>query len=583
MKNVKYTNFFCFLTILPLLYSTFVVIIRFVMKKIIISLLILATLPVMAQVDNDHNFKVTKNLEVFTDVYRYLDMMYVDTLDADEVIGNGIDQMLRSLDPYTEYYPENKVKNLQQMLTGKYAGIGALIRYNQQLKRVVIDEPYKDMPAAEAGLKKGDIILSIDDTLMTDKDVSYVSSHLRGDAGSSFIIKVKRPTTGKTMKMKVTRRSIQLPYLPYYGMQENQIGYINLNSFTESCAKDVRRAFIDLKRQGAKGLIFDLRNNGGGSLQQAVEIVNMFVPKDITLVKTKGKLARANREYKTTVEPIDTVMPIVVLVNGNTASASEITCGSLQDLDRAVVLGTRTFGKGLVQVPVDVAYNGQLKLTTAHYYIPSGRCIQAINYKHKNGGSVEHVADSLTRVFHTANGREVRDGGGIKPDLEVKADTLPNICFYLAGARDSSEVLLNYEVDFIAKHPSIASPDKFELTDAEYNDFKQRVLKADFKYDRETEKYLKDLVKLAKFEGYYDDAKPEFEALQKKLKHNVAKDLDYNKEAIKQLIETDIVAAYYYQAGSTQLNLRYDRQMKEAMRLIQNKMEYQKLLTPKKK
>jgi carboxyl-terminal processing protease len=276
-------------------------------------------------------------------------------------------------------------------------------------------------------------------------------------------------------------------------------------------------------------------------------------------------------------------MPIVVLVNGNTASASEITCGSLQDLDRAVVLGTRTFGKGLVQVPVDVAYNGQLKLTTAHYYIPSGRCIQAINYKHKNGGSVEQVADSLTRVFHTANGREVRDGGGIKPDLEVKADTLPNICFYLAGARDSSEVLLNYEVDFIAKHPSIATPDKFELTDAEYDDFKQRVLKADFKYDRETEKYLKDLVKLAKFEGYYDDAKPEFEALQKKLKHNVAKDLDYNKEAIKQLIETDIVAAYYYQAGSTQLNLRYDRQMKEAMRLIQNKIEYQKLLTPKKK
>ncbi len=270
------------------------------MKKIIISLLILATLPVMAQVDNDHNFKVTKDLEVFTDIYRYLDMMYVDTLDADEVIGNGIDQMLRSLDPYTEYYPESKVKNLQQMLTGKYAGIGALIRYNQQLKRVVIDEPYKDMPAAEAGLKKGDIILSIDDTLMTNKDVSYVSSHLRGDAGSSFIIKVKRPTTGKILKMKVTRRSIQLPYLPYYGMQENQIGYINLNSFTENCAKDVRRAFIDLKRQGAKGLIFDLRNNGGGSLQQAVEIVNMFVPKDITLVRTKGKL----------LVPIESIKPL---------------------------------------------------------------------------------------------------------------------------------------------------------------------------------------------------------------------------------------------------------------------------------
>ncbi len=354
-------------------------------------------------------------------------------------------------------------------------------------------------------------------------------------------------------------------------------------SFTDQCSKDVRRAFIDFRKQGAKGLILDLRNNGGGSLQEAVNIVNMFVPKGVTLVKTIGKLKQANHDYKTTVEPIDTVMPIIVLVNGNTASASEITCGSLQDLDRAVILGTRTFGKGLVQLPVDIAYNGQLKLTTAKYYIPSGRCIQAINYKHANGGYTEHVPDSLTHVFHTLHGRVVRDGGGIKPDVVLESDSLPNIAFYLAAGRDSNEVLLNYELDYIAHHPTIASPDKFQLTDADYNNFRQRVLQCHFTYDHETEKYLKNLEKLAKFEGYYDGAQPEFTALEKKLKHNVAKDLDFNKEAIKHLIENDIVTAYYYQGGGIENALRTDKQMQAAMKLIQNPVEYKKLLQPKKK
>lgn len=521
-------------------------------------------------------------MEVFTAIYKNLDMMYVDTLNAGEVIGNGINAMLRSLDPYTEYYPENKVKELDRMLTGKYAGVGALIRYNQQLKRVVVDEPYENMPAAEAGLKKGDIILSIDDSTMTDKDVAYVSSRLRGEPGTSFILKVKRPSTGKTMRMKVTRRSIQLPYLPYYGLQENGVGYINLNAFTVNSARDVRRAFLDMRRQGMKGLVLDLRNNGGGSLQEAVDIVNMFVPKGIVLVQTRGKMTRVNKDYKTTVEPIDTLMPIVVLVNGNTASSSEITAGSLQDLDRAVVLGTRTYGKGLVQMPMDLPYNGQMKLTTSKYYIPSGRCIQAINYRHARGGYTEHVPDSLTKVFHTVGGREVRDGGGIKPDVELKPDSLPNIAYYLAGARDSNEVLLNYEIDYLAAHPTIAPAKTFALSDADYEEFKRRVLKSNFKYDRETEKYLKDLVKLAKFEGYYEDAKPEFEALEKKLQHNVAKDLDYNKEAIRHIIESDLVAAYYYQGGAIQNGLRYDKQMKEAVRLIETPEDYRKILSGKK-
>lgn len=551
-------------------------------KQLICVLLAIGLMPAMAQKDKDHNFEVAKNMEVFTAIYKNLDMMYVDTLNAGEVIGNGINAMLRSLDPYTEYYPENKVKELDRMLTGKYAGVGALIRYNQQQKRVVVDEPYENMPAAEAGLKKGDIILSIDDSTMTDKDVAYVSSRLRGEPGTSFILKVKRPSTGKTMRMKVTRRSIQLPYLPYYGLQENGVGYINLNAFTVNSARDVRRAFLDMRRQGMKGLVLDLRNNGGGSLQEAVDIVNMFVPKGIVLVQTRGKMTRVNKDYKTTVEPIDTLMPIVVLVNGNTASSSEITAGSLQDLDRAVVLGTRTYGKGLVQMPMDLPYNGQMKLTTSKYYIPSGRCIQAINYRHARGGYTEHVPDSLTKVFHTVGGREVRDGGGIKPDVELKPDSLPNIAYYLAGARDSNEVLLNYEIDYLAAHPTIAPAKTFALSDADYEEFKRRVLKSNFKYDRETEKYLKDLVKLAKFEGYYEDAKPEFEALEKKLQHNVAKDLDYNKEAIRHIIESDLVAAYYYQGGAIQNGLRYDKQMKEAVRLIETPEDYRKILSGKK-
>ena len=554
------------------------------MKKVLISLLmVLLAAPAFAQIDRDHDFKTAKNMDIFNSIYKNLDLMYVDTLDAEEVVGNGIKAMLGSLDPYTTYYPEEKVNELKNMLTGKYAGVGAVVRYNFQLQRVCISEPYENMPAAEVGLKKGDIILSIDNEDMTNKDVAYVSDHLRGDPGTSFIIKVKRPSTGKTLKMKITRRTIQMPFLPYYGMLEGGFGYINFNSFTDNCAKDVRRAFIDLKKQGAKGLVFDLRNNGGGSVSEAVSIINMFLPKGKTVLKMQGKLQRSNKEYKTNVEPVDSVMPMVVLVNGNSASASEIMSGSLQDYDRAIILGTRTYGKGLVQTTMDLPYNGQMKLTTAKYYIPSGRCVQALNYKHSKGGYVEHVPDSLTKVFYTANGREVRDGGGVKPDVEVKPDSLPNIAFYLAGARDSNEVMLNYEVDYIAKHPTIAPAKDFALTDADYDEFKARVLKADFKYDRETEKYLKDLEKLAKFEGYYDDAKPEFEALKKKLSHNVAKDLDYNKEYIKQLLENEIVAAYYFQAGAIQNSLRYDKQIKEAVKLLNSPEEYSKILRPAKK
>ncbi len=551
------------------------------MRKFIIPiLLLLGICDATAQENTDHDFDVIKNLDVFNIIYKHLDMMYVDTLDANEVIGNGINAMFQSLDPYTSYYPEDKLTDLKYFVSGSYAGIGSIIRYNSQINRVIIDEPYEGMPAAEAGLKRGDIILAIDDEDMTKVSQDIVSQRLRGEAGSTFVIKVLRPSTGKTMKMKITRKTIQTPSVPYYALRKDNIGYINLNSFTEGCSKDFRRAFIELRNQGMKGLVFDLRNNGGGSEMEAVNIVNMFVPKGKLIVSNRGKMKRANHDYKTTVEPIDTVMPIVVLVNGSSASSSEITSGALQDLDRAVIMGTRTYGKGLVQMTLDLPYNGMLKLTTNKYYIPSGRCIQAINYKHEKGGYIEHVPDSLTRVFHTANGREVRDGGGIKPDVEITPDSLTNLVYNLVMMRDSNELLLNYVLDYVSTHSSIAAPEEFEISDADFEEFKQRVLKSNFNYDHATEKYMDELEKLAKFEGYYDETKEDFDNLRKKLKHNVEKDLDFNREVLKEYISNEIVTSYYYQKGAIANSLRKDKDMLEAVKLLNSPEEYQKILQP---
>ena len=476
----------------------------------------LMALPTNAQEVMNHNLEVAKNLEIFNALYRHLDMMYVDTLDANKVVTAGIDAMLESLDPYTEYYPEERQKDLKQMLTGKYA-----------------------------------IILQIDDTVMTDKDTRYVSSHLRGEAGTTFVLKIERPSTGKKMTFKITRQNIKMPEITWYGMLDNGIGYINLNTFTGEPAKPMRLAFLDLKKQGAQKLILDLRGNGGGSLSECVDIMSMWVPKGQQIVETKGKLKRANSEYKTRLEPIDTVMPIVVLVNRETASASEITSGALQDLKRAIIIGTRTYGKGLVQIPnVDLPYNANLKLTTSRYYLPSGR------------------------------GIDMKEG--LKPDIEVKPDTLANITLYL-DRLDSTEVMFDYVTEYIAKHPTIAAAKDFHLTDADYDDFKQRVIKGGFTYDQLSKKQMDELEKAMKFEGYMDDAKAEFEALKAKIDHHdVARDLDKNRQEIQQMIEQDIVSAYYYQGGELQVGLRNDKTLQEAARILTTEGEYARILNGEK-
>ena len=538
---------------------------------------------------DNHNFAVARNLETFSNIYKNLDLMYVDTLDADVTVTNGINAMLRSLDPYTEYYPASEMKDLKQMLTGKYAGIGALIKKNLKTGRVMIDELYEGMPAETSGLKVGDAIIAVDDSTMIGKDVSYVSSHLRGEPGTTFMIKIERTAKDKkgkdntqTLSMKITRKAIQLPSVPYYGMMSDSIGYVVLTQFTENCARDFRRALVDMRGKGMQGLVFDLRGNGGGSLQEAIKIVNMFVPKNVTLVTTKGKLKRSNHTYKTEQEPLDSIMPVVVLVNEGSASASEITAGSLQDLDRAVIMGARTYGKGLVQQTVDLPHDGSLKLTVSKYYIPSGRCIQAINYKHTGGGYREHIPDSLTKEFKTKGGRIVRDGGGIKPDIEAKPDTLTNIAMYLfRGSLDSTEVVHYYVVDYINSHESITKPEEYKLSDEEFADFKQRVIKSGFKYDRETSKEYKKLVEFAKFEGYYDDAKAEFDALEKKLEHNLERELDKNRDIICQLLEQEIVTAYYHQKGRIANMLRTDTQVRKAKELLLDKKRYQEIIQPK--
>ncbi|MCD8092804.1 MAG: S41 family peptidase [Bacteroides sp.] len=523
---------------------------------------------------DSRSFKIAKNLDIFNSIVKELDMFYVDTINADKTIREGIDAMLYSLDPYTQYFPEDGQAELEQMLKNSYGGIGSIIRYEPKLKRTVIAEPYENMPAANAGLKAGDILLEIDGKdLLGNTDVSKL---LRGQVGTSFKLKVQRPGTKEPLEFNIVRRSIQMPLIPYYAVLENNVGYINLSTFSGNPSKEFKQAFLDLKKKGITSLVIDLRNNGGGLLEESIEIVNFFLPRGKTLVTTKGKIQQSSNTYKTLREPLDLEIPLAVLVNGGTASSSEILAGSLQDLDRAVIVGSRTFGKGLVQTPRPLPYGGTIKLTTSKYYIPSGRCVQAIDYEHRNEeGAAGRIPDSLTTVFHTAAGREVRDGGGVAPDIDVKQEKLPNILYYLVN----DNLIFNYATDYCLKHPTIPSPEKFEVTDADYADFKAMVKKADFKYDQQTEKILKNLKEMAEFEGYLTDASEEFKALEEKLKHNLDHDLDYFSKDIKSMIAVEIIKRYYFQRGSIIQQLKDDDDLKAAMKILGDQPKYKEMLT----
>ena len=547
-------------------------------------LIVLLGMGILSFKEDDRNFQISKNLDLFNSIFKELDMFYVDTLNPEKVIQNGVEGMLALTDPYTEYYPEEEISSLKEMTTGKYGGIGAAIRYYEAKDRIAVVEPTEGMPAAEAGVKAGDIILSVGGKEMTrgtmkPQDFSQkVSDALRGEPGTSFILKVMRPLKNDStiLEFKITRKNIRTNPVPYYGMVRDSIGYLALSSFTENCAKDFKKAFIEMKEQGARSFILDLRDNGGGSLAEAVDIVNFFVPKGQEIVVTKGKLKQAQGSYKTQNEPIDTQIPMAVLVNGASASASEIVSGSLQDLDRAVIIGTRTFGKGLVQTIRPLPYNGTLKVTTSKYYIPSGRCIQAIDYAKKNAdGSVARTPDSLTNVFRTAAGREVRDGGGIRPDIEVKGDRVPNIVFYLMN----EDIIFDYATRYCWDHPVLASVDSFQLTDEDYKEFKKLVKSRDFKYDRQSEKMLKSLKEVAEFEGYMEGAAEEFKALEKKLNHNLDRDLDYFAKQIKGYIAQEIVTRYFYQRGAAMERLKEDEDLEKAIEVLHDAGRYKQILS----
>ena len=531
-------------------------------------------MPSSAQKKKDgHDFEVVKNLDVFNSIYKELDMFYVDSLEAQKAIRVGIDAMLSELDPYTVYYPEDDMDELEMMTKGKYGGIGSIIRLRKD-STVIIYEPYEGMPAAEVGLKVGDVLLRIDDNDLKGMDTEKVSNLLRGEPGTTFLLEVQRPGEKKTRKFKITRRNITVSQIPYHGVLRGDVGYINLIGFTENSSRDFRKALISVKADGAKSLVIDLRGNGGGSLAEAVNIVNLFVPRGKEIVSMKGKVRSSNYSYKSKNEPLDIEMPIVVLVNNGSASAAEIVAGALQDLDRAVIVGSKTFGKGLVQSVRDLPYNGSLKLTTSKYYIPSGRCIQAIDYKNRREGQKDRVADSLANVFHTAGGREVRDSGGIMPDVEVKHDTLANLLFYLSN----DDVLTDFATDYCKTHLTIAPAAEFAISDADFEAFKRMAVESGFKYDRLSEKRLDDLKKVAEFEGYLKDAEAEFAALAKKLEHNLERDFDNFKDDIKELVEMEIVKRYYFQRGTVESGLRDDVDFDKAVEILHNPEEYNRIL-----
>lgn len=522
----------------------------------------------------DNYFEISKNLEIFNSLFKELNIYYVDETNPGELMKTAIDNMLESLDPYTNYIPESDIEDYRFMTTGQYGGIGALIRKSGEY--VMVAEPYEGFPANKAGLLAGDVILEIDGKTTKGKTTGDISKALKGEPNTEVELLIQRPGKSDTFKKKLNREDIKIDDVPYYGYVGDGVGYIKLNSFTETASAQVKNAYEELKKQGElKSLILDLRGNGGGLLREAVNIVNFFVPKGTDVVSTKGKVDTWDRVNKALNTPIDLEVPLAVLIDPGSASASEIVAGSLQDLDRAVLIGQKSFGKGLVQQTRNLAYNSKLKVTIAKYYIPSGRCIQKLDYSHRDeDGEVQAVPDSLIKEFETKNGRKVKDGQGIMPDIELDRKKYSQILSALV----SKNLIFDYATDYFYKHPSIAPANEFSLTDEEYKDFMKFLDGKDYNYTTKSEKILEDLEKTAQAEKYFSDVENEYKQLKDKIFHNKSEDLITFKAEIKEQLENEIVSRYYYQKGRIIYSLNQDENVMEAKKLFENKQQYDGIL-----
>lgn len=548
-------------------------------KSLLLVLLAITAMHSLAQSPaddkNQRYYDINKNIDIFNSLLRELDMFYVDSIEVNNLVQGTINNMLTRLDPYTEYYSEENMGDLQFLTTGEYAGIGAIISYKDE--QVIINEPYEGLPADKAGLKAGDAILEIDDQDMRKASVKEVSDKLKGTPGTELRLTIQRPGEKKERTIVIVREKIEMDPITYAEVTDDKIGYFHFGSFTTNSSGRVKETITDLKNRGATSLIMDLRGNGGGILDEAVNVVNLFVPKGEEIVSTKGKVKQWDRSYHTQNQPLDQVIPIVVLIDTGSASASEIVAGGLQDLDRAVIVGNRSFGKGLVQTPRDLPYGGNIKITTSKYYIPSGRCIQALDYSHRNpDGSVARVPDSLTTVFKTRNGREVRDGGGITPDITLPQETGGTIAYYLM----TDYLIFDYVTNWVQQHQKIEPPQQFRLTDADYAAFKAFVKTKDFRYDQLSERSLQQLKNMMVFEGYMDVASEEYKALEAKLQPNLDRDLELFKEDIRGMIESEIVQRYYYKKGVLIHQLSRDKVFDKAVEVLNQPDLFQSLLQP---
>ncbi len=542
------------------------------LKMTLLLTVIFFTGSITAQEDN--NFEISKSLEIYGDIMRQLNLNYADNINPGNLNQDAIDAMLKNLDPYTIYIPESKMEDYELMAKGEYGGIGAMIQ--KQGDWVVISEPYEGFPAQKAGLMAGDEIRVIDGDSARGKTTSAISEKLKGTPGTTVSVTVRHFGSDKDETYNIVREKVKIPNVPYYGMVSKDIGYISLIQFSQNAGNDVKNAFMELEKEhkDLKGIIFDLRSNGGGLLNEAVKIANIWIPKNNLIVKTKGRIKSNTHTYNTQFTAVDTKIPLVILVNENTASASEIVSGSIQDYDRGVIIGSRTFGKGLVQNVIPISYNSKLKVTIAKYYIPSGRCIQAINYfDRENGDGPSKVPDSLINAFKTKGGRTVYDGGGIEPDIKMKTEKFNQV----TGDLYAQNYIFKFANLYKKNHDSISGPGSFTISDSLFDAFKNFVGDK-FDYKTETEAVIKRLKESAEREGYSSAIDSTLQLLNKELKQEKKKDLDKNKEEIKQLLRIEIVTRYYYQKGKVQSSLIDDPEIAKAIDVINNPTEYQSIL-----